>query len=99
MVAAARGDLVVFPRRNAGLHLAPGARDEPFAFERVESGVDVAFGQQERALRALADLRDDLVSVALLLAHELEDREARAALADLLRPAVDILCHGGTYRR
>src|SRR5882672_9607959 len=97
VLATARGDAVVLPRRHARLDLAPAARDVALGFERVERGVDVPLRHLERALRALADRRDDLVAVPLPLARELEDGEARASLADLLRPSVHVLRHGCTY--
>src|SRR5438552_3049397 len=97
VLAPACRDAVVLAGRDAGLDLAPRARDVAFRLERVERGVYVPLGDLERALRALADRRHDLVPVALALAHELEDGQARAPLPDLLGPSVDILCHAGTY--
>src|ERR1051326_3146041 len=97
VLAPARRDAVVLARRHAGLDLAPGARDVALALEAVQRGVDVALRDLQRALCAVADRRDDLVAVALAFADELQDGQARAPLADLLRPSLNVLSHGGTY--
>src|SRR5919201_1404340 len=98
VLAAARGDAVVLPRRHAGLDLAPGAGDVALGLQCVERRVDVPLRDLERAIGALTDRRDDLVAVPLALAHKLQDGQARASLADLLRPRSRALCHGGTFQ-
>src|SRR5215211_8923627 len=96
VLTAARGDAVVLPRRHAGLDLAPGAGDVALGLHRVERRVDVPLRDLERAVGAVTDRRDDFVAVPFALAHKLKNGEARASLADLLRPRVRALCHSGT---